>query len=244
MSSTSTISTSVVQQIIDVLKMHHHHDSTKATYYTVWKKFNQFFVQLDEKPKTWEERLVLFVGYLVQKGLKGNTINSYISAVKAVLRQDGVTLCEDRYLLNSLIKASWFLNNQVRTRLPIQKCLCGFLINSTEDFFQGKNQPYLAALYTSMFAAAYYGMLRIGELTSGLYSHAVKVCDVHLADNKHKILFVLCTSKTHWTDSKPQLIKLTSSPLPGHTIHLHSKDHFSFAPISYCPDTLTCKQAT
>ena len=37
--------------------------------------------------------------------------------------------------------------------------------------------------------------------------------DVHLGDNKKKILFVLRTSKTHWTDNRPQFIKITSIPM-------------------------------
>ena len=80
---------------MEELKLHRHRDSTKAMYYSVWKAFNQFFIRLDEKPATWEDRLVLFVGYLVQKKLKATTINSYISAIKSVLMQDGVKLNED-----------------------------------------------------------------------------------------------------------------------------------------------------
>ena len=37
--------------------------------------------------------------------------------------------------------------------------------------------------------------------------------DVHIGDNKQKMLFVLRTSKTHWYDSKPQTIKIKSTPI-------------------------------
>ena len=51
-------------------------------------------------------------------------------------------------------------------------------------------------------------MLCIGELTSG--SHPVLARDIHVGINKKKILFILRTSKTHWKDSKPQLVKLSN----------------------------------
>ena len=80
-SSTSTISTKAMKNIIENLKVQRHRSSTQANYYAIWKMFNQFFVKLDVKPKTWEERLILVVGYLVHKQLKANTINSYVEWV-------------------------------------------------------------------------------------------------------------------------------------------------------------------
>ena len=77
-------------------------------YYTVWRQFNQFFLRLDVRPGNWEERLTLFVGHLIQQDLKSNTIKSYISAIKSVLRDDRVILNTDQYLLASLTKA-WTL---------------------------------------------------------------------------------------------------------------------------------------
>ena len=197
-----------MKQIVEQLRQHHHRDSTKAMYYSVWRAFNEFFIKLDDKPNSWEERLILFVGYLIQKKLKANTINSYISAIKAVLKQDGISINEDQYMLNSLTQACRYVNHQVHNRLPIQKGLCAYLLQFTDAHFNDLNQPYLAILYKSLFAAAYYGMLRVGELTSG--THPIRVADVYLADNKKKILFILRTSKTHWLDSKPQQVTLTS----------------------------------
>ena len=60
-----------------------------------------------------------------------------------------------------------------------------------------------------MFTAAYYGLLCIGEIAVG--SHPVLAPDVHIATNKRKILFILRTSKTHWKNNKPQMVKIISS---------------------------------
>ena len=119
-SDASTISTMAVEQLIEKLRAEHNRDSTKKNYFGIWRNFNEFFIKLNTKPHTWEERLTLFVGYLVQKQLKASTIRSYISGIKAVLRQDGYEINEDQYLLTSLTKARRLVNDQhVRTRLPL-----------------------------------------------------------------------------------------------------------------------------
>ena len=181
--------------------------STKTNYYSVWRTFNQFFIKLDVKPSSWEDRLVLFVGHLIQENKNSQTIRSYVSAIKKVLRNDGVTLDEDTYLINALTRACKLHNDRVLTRFPIQKGLLRVLLHKTESFFEGKHQSYLATLYTSMFATAYYGLFRVGEITES--EHNISVTDVHIGQNKDKLLFVLRSSKTHGRNNLPQKIKIS-----------------------------------
>ena len=82
------------------------------------------------------------------------------------------------------------------------------LLNQVTTYY-GNTQPYLTVLYTAIFASAYYGLLRIGEVASG--THPVRAYDVHVGENKRKIRFYLRTSKTHWTDVKPQEISFSST---------------------------------
>ena len=193
--------------IVERLRNEGNRSSTRMNYYAIWKKFNQFVIKLDVKPDSWEERLVLFVGYLIQSKRKSNTIKSYISAIRSVLREDGEVLCENKFLLTSLTRACKYVNDHVRTRLPIRKPLLNLILGSLCDVFKTE-QPYLVSLYKAMFATAYFGLFRIGELTEG--SHVVKAVDVHIGTNKDKMMFVLHTSKTHWYDSKPQTIKISA----------------------------------
>ena len=70
------------------------------------------------------------------------------------------------------------------------------LLFESERYFGGeKNQPYLETLYKVMICLAYYGMMRVGEITIG--DHTLKAQNIHIGDNKDKILIVLYTSKTH-----------------------------------------------
>ena len=193
--------------MVDRLKNNHNRNSTNATYHRIWKKCNEFFISLDVKPKTWEECLVLFVGYLVEMDRKASTIKSYISAIKAVLRSDDQEIHEDIYLLNSLTRASRFRNHTVKTRFPIRKGLLRLLLDSADKIFS--QQPYLKHLHKAILVMGYFGLLRVGEMTLG--NHVIKAKDVHVGKNKNKLMFVLHTSKTHWTDVKPQVIKISST---------------------------------
>ena len=120
-SSSSTILTTVIENIVERLRCCKYQSTPKKYYLSVWRNFNEFFIRLDRKPKTWEDRLVLFVGFLVENKRKSTTIKSYISAIRAVLADDGVTLNEDKYLLKALTKACKLQNDHIRTRLPISK---------------------------------------------------------------------------------------------------------------------------
>ena len=205
--SSSSISTKDMQLIVDKLKSDHLRSSTKRNYYSVWKSFNSFYLRLDEKPSQWEDRLTLFVAFMVEKETKSTTIKSYISAIKAVLKDIDIDLQEDRYLLSSLTRACKLNNDVIRTWFPIQRNLFGMLVQKCYSTLCEVQQVYLANMYRALFTAAYFGMLRIGEVTSG--NHPIKAIDVHIGQNKKNLLFVLRTSKTHTLGDKPQLIKIT-----------------------------------
>ena len=138
---------------------------------------------------------------------KGCTIKSYVSAIKAVLRDDGVEINENRFLLSAITKACTFSYEKVWIKFPIQKGILKLLLLQIEEIFQ--TQPYLEKLYKALFTTAYFGLFRVGELTMGM--HPVKAKDVHIGYNKKKLMFILHTSKTHWRNSEPQVIKISSN---------------------------------
>ena len=193
-------------------------------YYSIWKTFNQFFIRLDIKPNHWEDRLALFVAYLVNNKCKSTTIRSYISAIRAVLYNSGIELKEDRVLLASMTRACKLKNDTINMKLLIRIDLLHLLISTVPKIFDSQ-QPYLVNMYRALISTAYYGLFRVGELT--LSQHVIKACNVHVGENKKKLLFVLYSSKTHNEGDKPQIIKITSSEGKGHISH--NKPH------KYCP---------
>ena len=65
-------------------------------------------------------------------------------------------------------------------------------------------------MYKALFSLAYYGMLRVGELTEG--PHCIKGGNIHVGGNKDKLLVVLYSSKTHGKESCPQKLKISAAP--------------------------------
>ena len=193
---------------MDQLQNQHHRQSTRENYYAVWKSFNRFFLRLDCKPTSWEKRLTLFVGHLINCNRKSSTIRSYISAIKAVLTNGRIKFKLDESLLAALTQACKLKNDRVQTRLPITKDIMHSLLDKVEESFKTP-QPYLTSLYRAMISVAYYGLFRIGEITSS--PHVVKAADVKIGTNKDKLMFTLHTSKTHGLGNKPQIVKISSS---------------------------------
>ena len=200
------------------LKNSSHRESTKKMYYQVWKQFNKFRIRLDKRPKNWEQCIVLFVGYLINEKKQSSTIKSYLSGIRAILKIDGVKLKEDQFLITSLTKACKLKNDKIRTRKPIGKRLLTVIVNQVKKHYEGEGnnqQPYLSLLYRTIFTVAYYGLFRVGEVTSG--SHPILARDVFISDERQKIKFILRTSKTHTEGNEPQIVKISSTQKQGNT---------------------------
>ena len=180
----------------------------------VWKIFNKFFVRLDIRPTDWNERLTLFVGYLIQDNKQSSTVKSYISAIKAVLQQHlNIKLEEDTYLLSALTKVCRLQNDMIKTRLPIQKGMLSRIQVQVIKHYESehRNQLYLSLLYQTIFSTMYFGLLRVSEVAG---QHSVLAQDIHIGYNKKKFLLILRTSKTHWKNMKPQIIKIQAKTMP------------------------------
>ena len=89
---------------------------------------------------------MLLVGYLIDRKRKLTTINSYVSVIKSVLRQDRFRVSEDRYVIKSLIKTCKYRCESVFIRLPIQKELLELILRKVDSVYLGEDnpQPYLA----------------------------------------------------------------------------------------------------
>ena len=219
-SGSSKLSVVKIQNILESLKADHNRESTKRNYLSIWRSFNSFLIRLDARPKTWEARTALFLAYLIQQGIQSSTIKSYKSAIKGVLVDDGYQWNDDAILLHSLTRACRLRNDRIKTCLPIQGNLLELIVFEIQRLFN--TQFYLCVLYKAIFMLGFYGLFRVGKLTSG--SHPIKAKDVHVAVNKDKILIVLYSSKTHNKADRPQKIKIQgNSEFNNHELKLRRK---------------------
>ena len=210
-SGTSRISKHDMEAIIEKLKCKRVRTSTAKNYLAVWRKFNQFLIRLDNMPKAWEDRTALFCAYMIQNGAQSQTIKSYVSAIKGVLRDDDYAWSDDKIILSSLTRACSLVNDKLTCRLPIQKGLLELILFELKRTLNG--QFYVQTLYKALFCLAYYGLMRVGELAEG--SHTVKAANIHIGSNKDKILIVLYSSKTHGINMHPQKIKICAQKQNG-----------------------------
>ena len=134
-------------------------------------------------------------------------------------------------LLDSITKACRLVNDTVYQRRPIQKGLLEQILFEVECIFS--EQYYHEILYKAAFILAYYGLLRVGELAADLgtfkSNHAIKTCNIHVGENKPKILLVLHSSKTHGKESLPQKIKISAKTEEGRESYLC---HTHFCPFA------------
>ena len=203
----STISTSEIHRIIEGLKGRQYENSTAKTYLGIWRKFNQFVIKLDDIPRSWEERVSLYGGYLVDHGIHSSTLKTYITAIKQTLLTDGYAWNDDALYLHTLTSVTGACkknNDKSYSKFPIKRNLMELILCEIERMYS--KQPYLDTLYKTIILFSYYGLLRIGEVTMG--SHVVKAKDVHVGTNKDKIKLVLYSSKTHGKRNKPQSIRM------------------------------------
>ena len=212
-SESSTISSSYMLQILEKLKASKNRASTKRNYLQIWRKFNQFVIRLDWRPPTWERRTAMFCAYLVDRGIKSTTLRSYVSAIKNVLRTDGYEWNDGLLLLDTITKAYRIINDRVYVRMPIQKGLLEQILFEVGRIF--KDYEYHELLFKAIFLMSYYGFLRMCEVAAekGEFhlNHALKVKDIHVRQNKPKIMLMLYTSKTHGLESRPQKIKIMAT---------------------------------
>ena len=212
------------------LKTQHCRNSTRETYHKIWNRFSKFFIRLDDKPDTWENRIILFVGYLIEEcKLQSSTIRSYISALKTVLAEDKIKLKQDNFVINSLTRACKVKNDQIITRLPIHKDFLHVILKQIDKWTDKVNQPYWNYLYKAMLLTGYYSLLWVGELAQG--PHVILADNVHIGVNKNKVLFMLRSSKTHNKGSHPQMVKIQSSLHDTNSQHCSGKTNVG----SFCP---------
>ena len=216
-------------KVIEKLKCTQTRRFTICSYHQIWNQFNSFVLRLDKKPKLWEDRTTLYCASLVENRVKSSTIRSYVSAIRHILKTDGYKWQDNLVLMYILMKACKIVNDCVHHRRPISKNLLEIMLFELERMFF--SQPYLEILYKTLFIIGYFGLFRVCELASDSNrdksDHAVKARNVHVGQNKDKILFVLYTSKTHGRESLPQKIKIQASPLYARR-NSHTRYFFPF----------------
>ena len=109
---------------------------------------NSFFIWLDKKPDNWEDRLTLFLTYIIDKERDSKTIKCYATAIKKIIESEDIYLDPKKFKLNVLVKACKLKNDMLTIRL-----------DEIENTFPKRGQLYLCQLYKMLILTGYYGLL-------------------------------------------------------------------------------------
>ena len=97
--------------------------------------------------------------------------------MKDVLIADGYPWNDKLVLLSAITKACKLEFDTIKTRLPIGKKLLNLIPFEIQGKFAELKQPFLELLYVTAFIMAYYGLMRVGEISNG--PHVLKAKDLH-----------------------------------------------------------------
>ena len=142
--------------------------STRKTYQRAWQLFTQcmlymniVFLGFSSLPLSINH-ILTFVGFMHLNGYSPSTMITYVSALGYVHRISLMIDPTSNTLVQKVLSAAVRLNPRTDPRLPITQPilfrLSGALNHTTSS-------PYLRVLFRAMYNVAFYGLMRVAEIT-------------------------------------------------------------------------------
>ena len=133
-------------------------DNTKKTYSSAQRQYLSFCESKGLKPlPTNEEVLLLFIAFLHEKKLKGQSIKVYLSAVRQLHINFGFSFIDFSPKIKLVLKGSMVLSGPVNRKSPITYELLSQIIE-TLKFREDR------IMLTAAMSLAFFGCLRAGEI--------------------------------------------------------------------------------
>ena len=170
-------------------------EGTRRSYQRAWVVFRQFHAQFYGSPNP--VCLPLYISYLSFRKLAYSTITLHLSAISYAHKLEGFCDPTKSFLIQKLLTA---LSRQRHSdiRLPITRPVLHELIRSLK---YTNSSAFQRALFSAMFLTAFYGLFRIGELSTKSTRFACSVVqyrDLKILSREG----IPCTAKITITDYK------------------------------------------
>ena len=141
---------------------------SRRSYQRAWIIFRQFYLQFyasdDPLLPVPSTCLCLFISYLISRKLSPSSVTSYLSANSYVHKLRGLHDPTKSFLNSKLLTA--FSRRQpggVDIRLPVTRPVLRELVRALSFT---NSSVFQRSLFSAVFLVAFYGLFRIGELTS------------------------------------------------------------------------------
>ena len=160
--------------------------SSIPTYRRAWKLYRQFahnvFHSASIRLPISTSNLGLFIAYMFQRNYAASTANTYVSALGYSHRLAGVHDPTKVFWVIEMLKGYGKLGSRLDTRMPITLPILRSILHQTPTICGSDYRRYL---FTAMCTTAFFGFLRVGEITCCPQSSAVLQLDqvVRLLDN-------------------------------------------------------------
>ena len=122
---------------------------------------NQNRVKVEDLPLSFQTVLV-FLTYLRIRGFAPATITTYVSAIGYIHKINGFEDPTSRFIVQKTLASINRLYSSSDSRLPITQFILFRLLQAMDKVI---TLPYHIALIRAMLAVAFYGLLRIGEIS-------------------------------------------------------------------------------
>ena len=165
-------------------------DSSTRSYSRAWTLFRTFAsdygltTDIPVKPDT----LALYIAYLFSMNYAASTITSHVSAISYIHKMNNVDDPTSLFMIQKLLYSSRKRRPTQDSRMPITKPilhkLCDALNSSVSNQFE-------QSMFRAMFLLAFYGFLRIGEITGPINNeNNIAYNQITLDNRKVNIKFV------------------------------------------------------
>lgn len=128
------------------------------------------------------DHVAIFVAYLSQSGYSPSSIVSYTSALGYAHKLAGCENPVASFLIQKMLAGVTRLSPSVDSRLPITTIILSSLINSLTSTV---SNLYHRVLTRAMLVFSFYGLMRIGEITSSKGDQpAINLSQIQLTSNR------------------------------------------------------------
>jgi hypothetical protein len=176
--------------------------------------------------------LSLYVSFLDHKGLAPTTISTYTSAISFRHKLAGVPDPTSAFVIQKLLQATRFNKRAMDTRLPITEDLLEKLCSASKSTLVN---AYKGQLFRTMMITAFWGFMRVGEITAPTNSpdQALQTSDLSFSSDgsKQQATIVLRKFKHH-RGGDPVYVKM------------ESYQHIVICPVRSLITYLQCKQSS
>ena len=155
--------------------------NSHKSYMRSWSSYCAFVTDVLCQKSVWIDSamLLLFMAHLQGKGLQNSTISTTVSAIRYVAKHQGFQDPGDNFLVATALAGLAKSRRSVDVRMPITIPILSKLIRVVNLL---ADSDYKRCLLCAMFSLAFFGCLRIGEITSrsGKEPPTILRSDLHL----------------------------------------------------------------